>query len=389
MAQSPSLTIGFLTPYSGIYPFFSQHLITGWLLGMGLDPVRQRTVQFIPEFTQMGGKKACEEATRKLLFFNRVDILSGLISYKSIPELVPLIEMEKKPAFFFDMGEYVPHFPYLSPDIFYASHQLWQSQYALGHWAQSTFGDGGHMIMPVYEAGYHLNSTFQQGVGAAGGTSLQLNVLPFDPQNPHQLDVDAIFKKWAENRPAYVHAIFCGSLGLKFLQKWIQSGLHKVIPLLVHEAMVYDDILEDIKQADLELYTSRSWMREDESKANQLFVKQFEQLACQPANIYALMGYEAGLIWKELLPHARKKDWDKVKQQLRTEVIQGPRGEKNFYPLSGFALPTSNIIKINTSGNNIHKIILDQGKGMRFDAKEFEVIHEESVTGWQNPFLCI
>jgi branched-chain amino acid transport system substrate-binding protein len=356
---------------------------------MGLNPVRQRTVQFIPEFTHMGGIKASEEAARKLLFFNRVDILSGLISYKSIPDLVPLIEMEKRPAFFFDMGEYIPHFPYLSPDIFYASHQLWQSQYALGYWAQNTFGDGGHMIMPVYEAGYHLNPTFQQGVGAAGGTSLQLNVLPFDPQDPHKLDTTAIFKQWAKERPAYVHAIFCGSLGLKFLEQWIQSGLHKEVPLLVQEAMVYDDILDDVKHADLELYTSRSWMREDESSANQLFIKQFESVAKQPANIYALMGYEAGLIWKELLPHARRKDWDKVKQQLRTEVVQGPRGEKNFYPLSGFALPTSNIIKINTTNNQIHKIILDQGKGMRFDAKEFEVIHEGAVSGWQNPFLCI
>lgn len=389
MSQNPSLTVGFLTPYSGIYPFFSHHLITGWLIGMGLDPVRQRTIQFIPEFTHMGGIKASEEAARKLLFFNRVDILSGLISYKSIPDLVPLIEMGKKPAFFFDMGEYVPHFPYLSPDIFYASHQLWQSQYALGHWAQNTFGDGGHMIMPVYEAGYHLNSTFQQGTAAAGGTSLQLNILPFDPQDPHKLDTTAIFNKWKKERPTYVHAIFCGSLGLKFLEQWIQSGLHKEVPLLVHEAMVYDDILEDVKHANLELYTSRSWMREDENRANQLFVKQFENLAKQPANIYALMGYEAGLIWKELLPHARKKDWEKVKQQLRTEVIQGPRGEKNFYPLSGFALPSSNIIKINTSNNQIHKIILDQGKGMRFDAKELEVIHEGTVSGWQNPFLCI
>ena len=389
MSKYPALTIGFLTPYSGIYPFFSQHLITGWLLGMGLDPARERTIQFIPEFTNIGGIKASEEAARKLLFFNRVDILSGLISYKSIPDLIPLIEKEKRPAFFFDMGEYVPHFSYLSPDVFYASHQLWQSQYALGQWAQGTWGSGGHMIMPVYEAGYHLNSTFQEGVAAAGGDSLQLTVLPFDQQDPHKMELDNIFAKWNKERPAYVHAIFCGSMGLRFLEKWLQSGLHKKVPLLVHEAMVYDDILDDLKHADLEFYTARSWMKEDENSANQVFVKQFEKVAQQPANIYALMGYEAGLVWKELLPHAQKKDWDKVKQQLRTEVIQGPRGEKNFYPLSGFALPASNILKITTNGNNIHKIILDQGKGMHFDAKEFKVIHDESVSGWQNPFLCI
>lgn len=384
-----ALTVGLLTPYSGIYPYYSAHLATGWLLGMGLDPARQRTIQFIPEYTQQGSLKVCEEAARKLLFFNRVDILSGLISYKSIPGMIPIIEKEKKPAFFFDMGEYVPHFPYLSPDIFYASYQLWQSQYALGYWAHNTFGSGGHMIMPVYEAGYHLDNTFQQGVGAAGGTSLNLTILPSDPQEPMKMELDDLFAKWKNEQPAYVHAIFCGNMGTRFLQRWISSGFHKKVPLLVHETMAYDDILDDIKHIDLEIYTAQLWMKEDENKANQVFIKKFESIAKQPANIFALMGYEAGLIWKELLPHALKRDWDTVKQQLRSGIIQGPKGEKNFYPLSGFALPDSNILKITTSGNKIHKLILDQGKGMRFDARELEIIHNESVSGWQNPFLCI
>jgi branched-chain amino acid transport system substrate-binding protein len=387
--MKPPLTIGFLTPYSGIYPYYSAHLATGWLLGMGLDPARQKTVQFVPEYSERGGEQTTAAAARKLLFFNRVDILSGLISYKASPSLIPLVENDKKPAFFFDMGEYIPHFPYLSPDVFYASHQLWQSQYALGHWAQSTLGDGGHIIAPVYEAGYHLTSAFQQGAAVAGSTLLRRTILPYDAEDLFKMELDDLFAALAKDPPPYVHAIFAGSMGVKFLQKWIASGFHKKIPLLVNETMAYDDILDDVKHIDMEIYTSMMWMREDQSKANQVFVKKFESVAHQPANIYALMGYEAGLMWRELLPHAQKRDWDTVKQLLRTGVINGPRGEKNFYPSSGFALPVSNIIKITTTGNKIHKIILDQGKGMRYDAKEFELIHNESVSGWQNPFLCI
>lgn len=65
------------------------------------------------------------------------------------------------------------------------------------------------------------------------------------------------------------------------------------------------------------------------------------------------------------------------------------RGEKNFYPSSGFALPAVNILKITTSANKIYKIILDQRMGMRFDAKELEATHQESVSIWQNPLSCI
>lgn len=384
-----SLKIGFLTPYSGVYPYYSYHLVTGWLQGMGLDPTRQRTIEFVQEYTHMGSLNACETAARKLLFFQRVDILSGLVNYKAVPGMVPLIESDKRPAFFFDMGEYVPYFPYLSPNIFYASQQVWQSQYALGRWAQEKWGDGGHIITAVYEAGYHLNSTFQQGVASAGGRQLQLSVLPFNPDDPHRMELDGFFEQLAKEKPPYVHVILCGSMGNRFLEQWVKSGFHKKIPLLVFETMAYDDILDDIKSADLEIYTAQLWMREDENKANQAFVKTFEDLAKQPANIYSLMGYEAGLIWKEVLPYALKNDWSAVKQQLREGVINGPRGEKNFYPSSGFALPSANILKITTSNNKIHKIILDQGKGMRFDAKELEVIHRESASGWQNPLLCI
>jgi branched-chain amino acid transport system substrate-binding protein len=384
-----ALSIGFLTPYSGVYPAYSAHLVTGWLLGMGLDPVRQRTVQFTSEYTHMGGADASVAAARKLLFFNNVDILSGLISYKIAPDIIPLVENTKRPAFFFDMGEYIPHFPYLSPDVFYASHQLWQSEYALGKWAHSHFGDGGHMIMPVYEAGYHLHSAFKEGVTAAGSTQISFTVLPYNESDPKRMELDGLFTTLAKDPPPYVHAIFAGSMGTRFLEKWIQSGFHKKIPLLINETMAYDDVLEDIKHVDLEIYTSMMWMREDQNKANQQFVKKFESMAQQPANIYALMGYEAGLMWRELLPYAKKKDWDTVKQLLRTGVIDGPRGQKNFYPASGFALPSANILKISTTGNKINKLILDQGAGMRYDAKEFEAIHNESLTGWQNPFLCI
>lgn len=378
------LTIGFLTPYSGVYPYYSAHLVTGWLLGMGLDPARQTTVQFVPEFTKNGQPQATAEAARKLLFFSGVDILSGLISYKSVPDLISIITAQRKTAFLFDMGELIPYFPHINPDVFYASHQIWQSQYALGCWAQKRFGDAGHIVMPLYEAGYHLHSAFQQGAFATGGSQLRITVLP--KEKP---DLDKFFEQIEIDRPPYVHAIFGGQPGTLFLDAWKKSKFHKVIPLLVIESMAYDDVLEDVKHLELEIYSALTWLREDENKANKLFVKTFEHVTKQPANIYALMGYEAGLVWREVLPHAQKRDWDTVKMQLRNFTIRGPRGEKGFHPATGLGLPVSNIVKLNTNSNKINKIILDQGEGIRFDDAVLKSIHDKSVSGWQNPFLCI
>src|SRR5665213_667753 len=162
------LKIGFLTPYSGIYPFYGQHLMAGILLGLYPDPLKQNEIQFVPVYTKMGDIKSSVEAVNKLIFFDQVDMISGLISYKSIPEIIPLVESFNKLAFFFDMGEYIPDFSYFSPNIFFSSQQIWQSQYALGNWAHKEFGDTGILVMPIYEAGYHLSSAFHQGAIAAG-----------------------------------------------------------------------------------------------------------------------------------------------------------------------------------------------------------------------------
>ena len=67
----------------------------------------------------------------------------------------------------------------------------------------------------------------------------------------------------------------------------------------------------------------------------------------------------------------QERDCGTVKQLLRAGVVNGLRGEKNFYPSSAFALPVSDIIKVTTTGNKIHNIIPDQGKGMRYDANAF------------------
>lgn len=356
---------------------------------MGKDPSRQTEIQIISVYTHMGGAKQNEEAARQLLFFDQVDILSGLVSYLSVVPLIPLLESRKKIGFFFDMGEYIPYFPYLSPHVFYCSQQLWQSEYALGYWAGQTFGTG-MMITPIYEAGYHLDKAFRKGTLATGrGDEMMQYIVPFDERDPGRLDLTGFFEEVSRTGPAYVHAIFGGPMGTRFLQQWYESDYHQRIPLLVNETMAYEDMLEDIEYLGMELYAPSMWSRRSEEPRNQTFIKIFETLTGQKANVYALMGYEAGLMLKELWPELTKRDWETVKTLLQNKVIQGPRGEKNFYPASGFALPETDIVKIKTGRSQTHRMIVDRGRGLRHDAPEFKEIHQECVTGWQNPFLCI
>ena len=107
------------------------------------------------------------------------------------------------------------------------------------------------------------------------------------------------------------------------------------------------------------------------------------------ANIYGLLGYEAGPALHEVKPYLLKRDWKTVVSLLQKESVTGPGGERNFYLLSGLSLPVIDIIRTKTSSKNIYKTVISQGNGLKFDSPDFREIHEESVSGWQNPYLCI
>jgi branched-chain amino acid transport system substrate-binding protein len=383
------IKIGFLAPYSGVYPFYGHHLMAGILLGLYPAVANQVEFQFIPAYTQMGDPKSTLDAVNKLVFFDQVDMISGLISYKSIPDIIPVIETYNKLAFFFDMGEFIPHFENLSPRIFYSSQQIWQSQFALGQWAQKEFGGAGMMVMPVYEAGYHLSSAFHKGAGAGGATQLGLHVLPRDPANIKKLDLDKLFHDIKKSPPSYIHALFSGNFGREFLVQWKKSEFYNSIPLTVVENMVYDDLFDDLAELDIELFAALSWSRQAENARNKEFVSRYEGSGGQMANIYGLLGYEAGLALREVKPYLLKRDWQSTISLLQKESVNGPRGERNFYPLSGFSLPVIDIVRVKTSSKKVYKTVISQGKGLKFDSLDFKEIHEGSVSGWQNPYLCI
>jgi branched-chain amino acid transport system substrate-binding protein len=287
------------------------------------------------------------------------------------------------------MGECVPYFDHFSPRIFYSSQQIVQSQYALGYWAQKEYGNSGMMVMPVYEAGYHLNAAFYKGACAAGADTMGLHVLPKDPLNINNFNLSAFFSEIEKNPPSYVHAIFTGSMANAFIKAWRQSAFYNHIPLVVVENIAYDDVLEDVADLDIEMFSATTWSRNSENVRNKEFVTKYENTGGQMANIYGLLGYEAGLALKEVKHHILKRDLDTAAKLLQKESVSGPRGERNFYPLSGFSLPLIDILKISTSHKKIYKTVLSQGRGLKFDSPDFKEIYEEGVSGWQNPYMCI
>jgi len=386
--MTKTLKIGFLCPYSGIYPNYAQHIMGGILLGLGLNPATQQQVQFIPAYTNMGDIKNTLEAAKKLVFFERVDILSGLISFHSLPELKVLLEGKQTLPFFFNLGENLINQETFSKEIFINSQFNWKSQFALGKWAQKKFGGTGICVTPFYESGYHLFSAFKKGIEAAGAPQIGLTVLPQSSDSSSYIDFSVFFESVRTEQPSFVHALFCGKAGNEFLKSWFDQDFSQHIPLLTVENMAYEDMLDHVSNLNIKLYAASSWSRASELPENIAFVNLFESKLGQKANIFGLMGYESGLAIKQIQSFLEKGDLSSAKHFLENGKIYGPRAERSFNPWQHQS-STIDVLSIKTTNTKIHQTIIAQEKSADQNSSLFQDITNDILTGWQNPYMCI
>ncbi|WP_316819366.1 ABC transporter substrate-binding protein [Pedobacter nyackensis] len=384
------LKIGFLIPYSSIYPDLPNDIIHGFYAALPKPQLESNLFEFVPEYVGQGGAKMVTAAVQKLLYFSNADLISGLISYKAMPAVIAELEKRGKLGFFMDMGELIPYNQHISDSVFLNSYQLWQSEYALGYWAHKEFADKGTVLMSLYDAGYHLQSSFRQGAISAGSKEMDFTVLHGDPaQSQVKENIHIFFKKAYEKFPSYIHALFCGSEAVEFYREFAASGLNGKVPLIVSAHMASEEILDQLSGLSLEIYSASLYNYASEDAANKKFKRDFESLTGRKANLFALLGYEMGVAIQELIPYLQKRDYKTVSALLKAERLQTPRGERSFYLDSDYSLPQIDIEKITINDGKISRIVVSQGRALKYNDLVYDEIHRENISGWQNPYLCV
>lgn len=372
-------------PYSGIYPYYAQHIMAGIFCAATKMSYSQQDFLFVPAFVGQGASKEVMDAAQKLLFFEGVDVLTGMVNIKVLEDLKPMLETHRKIGLFFDFGELVPPPEGFGDYILNLSMNLWQSEYALGNWAVNEFGVDGQIVSTLFETGFNLHSAFLQGAGAAGAKQLKNFVLKEDKANKNILNLDTFFESIDQETPNFVHAIFNGKLGNMFLEQWRNSKFYQTVPLITVENMAYEDMIQDVQHLGLKFYSSATWQRKSEQPHNKAFVKQFESFGKQQANVFAVLGYEIGLALSNMMPLLRKGDTLAALQYLKREGINGPRGEISFKN-QGLSFPLIDINKIITNKTAINQTIVSQSTALGYNISN---VYQETVSGWLNPYLSV
>lgn len=383
------LKIGFLTPFSTIYPDMAVDLKDGIFCGIPEGLFHQ--IEFFPEYIRQGESAALRQAIEKLITFHRVDMITGLIGYRSLSSVVSMIERFKQVCLFADMGEYLPFIDFRSDFIYFNSLQLWQAEFALGHWAQKKFGGQGSVFMSLYESGYHMHSTFRAGVLSANNTSIEYAVAKqgHDQGRNIRNTITEYLQKFGKTPPSYIHTLFSGTQCHDFYHLFEASALSRNTPLVVAPHMASSEVLYGVSNLNLEFYSASLWSFDSNSSENQFFKSKYMFKIGKSPNMFSLLGYEIGTAIAQIFGPLLSHEIEQVQRILKEGFIKSPRGERNFYPDSKYATPKIDIEKIKIGHNAISRLVIDQGKALKYNHYIYEEIYRENVSGWNNIYLCV
>lgn len=385
------IKLGVLCPYSSIYPNMHNDFLNGMKMAIPKD--YQDHYEIHEEFISSGLENQVRTALEKLLFFKRVDIVTGFCNYKILDLMLDMMKNFNTVAFMADMGEIIPKEDIISEKIFFNSLSLWQSEYALGAYAQGQYGANGKglIVMSDYEAGYHFHSAFMKGVASVEETEVELAIIP-----QHRASKELMIEYFNEyvklikkQRPSYVYALFAGQEAIDFMDIYGNSSIAKDIPLLVSSHMASKEILQNLNVPYLDIYSANVWDEARQNKENELFVKLFFQQFGEMPNTFNLLGYEIGLAMRELDHVIRKKDWIKMNQLLKQAQLRTPRGEKLFGWSDSDQVKNISVEKILVGDKALKRIEFDKQPVISWNSSTIQSIITENVSGYLNPYLCI
>ncbi len=96
------IKVGVFVPYSGIYRNLRSDFLNG--IDAAIPEALKRDIVFQLEFIQTGGTKQVEDAFRKLVLFESVDLLTGIVGTGILANLVQSINTEKIPCIINNLG---------------------------------------------------------------------------------------------------------------------------------------------------------------------------------------------------------------------------------------------------------------------------------------------
>ena len=319
--------IGLLLPYTGTFAALGEATTNGLKLAIEQhdNSLGGRSVEYVTVDDESNPGKAVQNMQRLVSGAN-VDVVVGPVHSGVGMGAVKVARETGVPLIIPNAGFNAATGPLCAANIFRTSFTSWQTAYPMG---QVAVDKGYRNIVTVawrYGFGTESVDGFKEGFEKAGGKVSKEIYVPFpDVEFQSQLTEIAALK------PDAVFVFFAGGGAAKFVQDYAAAGLQGKIPLL-GSGFLTEGTLAAQGAAASGLLTTLHYADSLDTPQNHKFREDYRQKFGKEADIYAVQGYDTGLLLAQSLAKVAgntrdRAAWNAAMAEAR---IDSPRGEWSF-----------------------------------------------------------
>lgn len=371
------LSIGLLLPRSTDYPALGFDILDGLKYSTAINS--QDELRIIPENIGYGEDHALNYAkAEKLLLQDNVD---AIIAYCNVANAEPLYGLAAaigRPFIFVDPGMQLPGVP-AQPYCYHISlqgvHACRIAGYMAGEKKRKVL-----MATSFYDGGYRGPWGYTRGLEEAGGSVCGNYVSGYKEA---EFSIDAYIELLGHSGAQTVAACFStylADLFIKALKEKHPSAIS--LPFYCSPFMAEEQLLAKCDFPGGTFHAIVPWGSGLQGEAQQLFTNTMLKEKKKKANIFHLLGWEAGIV---VLQAQREGA-----TSLNGFSYASPRGKVTIHPQTQFTYAP--LYKAEIMGDEQNKCILNIGDTIAVTAADHEMVHNDKpdmATGWKNNYLCI
>ena len=319
--------VGLLLPYTGTYAALGEAITNGMKLAIEQQggELGGRPVEYVSLDSEAYPGKAIPNM-QKLVGGAKVDVVVGPVHSGVGMGAVKVARDSGVPLIIPNASFNAATGPLCAPNIFRTSFTSWQTAYPMGQVAVDKGYKNVVTLAWRYSAGTESVEGFKEGFEKAGGTIRKEIYVPFpDVEFQSQLTEIAALK------PDAVFVFFAGGGAAKFVQDYAAAGLQGKIPLL-GSGFLTEGTLAAQGQAAEGVLTTLHYADTLDSEQNRNFREAYRQQFGKEADIYAVQGFDTGLLLVQSLQKVAGNTADRAAwiAAMSQERIASPRGEWTF-----------------------------------------------------------
>ncbi|MFT5823164.1 MAG: branched-chain amino acid transport system substrate-binding protein [Crocinitomix sp.] len=362
--------IGVLIPQSNAYPLMGKEFINGLRLGLG-----ETEYKLIIESIAFGSDpKQLMNSVQKLIFQEDVLLTTGLLGHNGYWELAEFISKNEEVLLVSNLGSTKPI--QTPTGVFENSLGLYDSLGDLAHYFSQNNICKIETSSCYYESGYGFTEALSSAIEKLPKVEFSGHFIT--PHHPREDEATQMLEYISTDNPDAIVAFHNGIFAKEHASYLVENSLQKKYPIYALPFTCDADLCKAHNAVFQDIKVISSWFVELENDTNKKFIADYTAAKGKQPTIFALLGYENGLIIADAIRHNNLP----IKKAISETIIQGPRGTIQFNETANNCIYNNYLWSIKSDNK---EVLTKLPKNPIQSPKQ---IDQENLTGWMNAYLC-